>query len=141
MSGSLGKRTQREVVQELARLVVTANRFYDEEGTKEAKVQARENTQTVFIKQGDTLVAKGEMITPEMYTLLDENDLLKNEVNYWPQLGLLMFSCLLSAAILMYIQQGSGTHFKYNNAQIVDACSHFYYYDCGYACDGDYPDQ
>ncbi|MCP1185784.1 HDIG domain-containing metalloprotein [Paenibacillus sp. 1781tsa1] len=116
---SLSKRTQREVVQELARLVVTANRFYDEEGTKEAKVQARENTQTVFIKQGDTLVAKGEMITPEMYTLLDENDLLKNEVNYWPQLGLLMFSCLLSAAILMYIQQCSGTHFKYNNAQLL----------------------
>ncbi|KAF4325907.1 hypothetical protein G195_000460 [Phytophthora kernoviae 00238/432] len=76
---SLSKRTQREVVQELARLVVTSNRFYDEEGTKEAKVQARENTQTVFIKQGDTLVAKGEMITPEMYTLLGENDLLKNE--------------------------------------------------------------
>lgn len=54
-----------------------------------------------------------------MYALLSENDLLKNEVNYWPQLGLLLFSCMLSAAILMFIQQSSGTHFKYNNAQLL----------------------
>ncbi|GJM72386.1 hypothetical protein HMSSN036_46020 [Paenibacillus macerans] len=71
-TSSLSKRTSREVVQELARLSITANKFYDEEATKAAKVEARENTPTVYIKQGDVLVKKGEKITEEMYTLLEK---------------------------------------------------------------------
>lgn len=57
-TSSLSKRTSREVVQELARLSITANKFYDEEATKAAKVEARENTPTVYIKQGDVLVKR-----------------------------------------------------------------------------------
>ncbi|KOS03474.1 metal-dependent phosphohydrolase, partial [Paenibacillus polymyxa] len=71
-TSSLTKRTSREVVQELARLVITANKFYDDTATKDAKVQAREDTPTVYIKQGEVLVKKGEIITQEIYTLLDE---------------------------------------------------------------------
>ncbi|WP_151735889.1 HD family phosphohydrolase [Paenibacillus tengchongensis] len=117
---SLSQRTAREVVQELVRLVITPNKFYDEEATKEAKVQARENTPDVYIEQGDTLVAKGDMITPELYELLDENGLLSNEVNYWPQLGLLLLSALLSAGMLVFIRYTGGTAgFKYNNSQLL----------------------
>ncbi|ULO08826.1 HDIG domain-containing protein [Paenibacillus sp. 19GGS1-52] len=117
---SLTQRTAREVVQELVRLVLTSNKFYDEETTKEAKVQAREDTPDVFIEQGDVLVAKGQLITPELYSLLDENGLLSNEVNYWPQLGLLMLAALLSAGLLMFIRYSGGTStFKYNNSQLL----------------------
>lgn len=119
-TSSLSKRSSREVVQELARLSITANKFYDEETTKAAKVEARENTPTVFIKQGDVLVEKGEKITEEMYSLLEKNGLLKDEVNYWPQFGLILLSSLMAIGLIMYIRQSEGaSRFKYNNAQFV----------------------
>ncbi|WP_379138176.1 HD family phosphohydrolase [Paenibacillus sp. sgz500958] len=116
---SLTQRTAREVVQELTRLVITSNKFYDEDATKEAEVQARENTPTVNINQGDVLVAKGQLITPELYQLLDESDLLKNEVNYWPQFGLLLLVAMLSFGLLMFIQYTGTKGFKYNNSQLL----------------------
>lgn len=119
---SLSQRTAREVTQELVRLVIMPNKFFDEEATKEAKVEARENTPDVFIEQGDVLVAKGETITPELYTLLDENGLLSNEVNYWPQFGLLLLSVMLSAGLMVFIRYSGGaasSGFKYNNSQLL----------------------
>ncbi|WCM59733.1 HD family phosphohydrolase [Paenibacillus polymyxa] len=120
-TSSLTKRTSREVVQELARLVITANKFYDDTATKDAKVQAREDTPTVYIKQGEVLVKKGEIITQEIYTLLDENELLKDKINYWPQFGLLMLSMMLALGLFMYIRQFQSRtrNFKYNNAQLL----------------------
>lgn len=116
---SLSQRTAREVVQELARLAIVSNKFYDEDATKEAEVQARENTPTVYIKQGDVLVSKGQLITPELYQLLDENGLLNNEVNYWPELGLLLLSAMLAVGLLMFIRQTGASGFKYNNSQLL----------------------
>ncbi|MFF2909652.1 HD family phosphohydrolase [Paenibacillus sp. NPDC057934] len=117
---ALSQRTAREVVQELVRLVITSNKFYDEDTTKDAEVQARENAPKVFIEQGDVLVAKGQMITPELYKLLDESGLLNNKVNYWPQLGLLMLAAMLSAGLLMFIRYSGGpSKFKYNNSQLL----------------------
>lgn len=118
-TSSLTDRTAREVVQELTRFVITANKFYDEEATKEAKARARENTPQVFIEEGETLVAKGEIITEEVYKLLEDNKLLRDEVNYWPQLGLLLLSFGLSLGILIYMKQISSPEFKYNNAQLL----------------------
>lgn len=118
-TSSLTDRTAREVVQELTRFVITANKFYDEEATKEAKARARENTPQIFIEEGETLVAKGEIITEEVYKLLEDNKLLRDEVNYWPQLGLLLLSFSLSIGILIYMKQISSPEFKYNNAQLL----------------------
>ncbi|MGM1046576.1 MAG: HD family phosphohydrolase [Bacillota bacterium] len=115
----LNDRTSREVVQELARASITANKFYNEVATKEAKVAERENTAPVFIKQGDVLVKQGQLITPELYELLGKNGLLKDEVNYWPELGILLFSILLSLGILMFIRQSDMNMFKYNNSQVL----------------------
>lgn len=119
---SLTQRTAREVVQELARLAITANKFYDEDATKDAEVQARENTPPVYIEQGEVLVAKGQLITPELYQLLDENGLLRTNIDYWPQLGLLILSALLAFGLLMFIRQSGSTGssgFKYNNSQLL----------------------
>lgn len=123
-TSSLSERTAREVVQELARLAIMANRFYDEEATKQAEVQARENTPPVYIEQGDVLVKEGQRITPELYKLLDENKLLRTDVNYWPQLGLFLLAAMLSSGLLMYIRySGQGptgkAGFKYNNSQLL----------------------
>jgi putative nucleotidyltransferase with HDIG domain len=118
-TSTLSNRIPREIVQELARMALTANKFYDEEATKEAQVEARENTGTVYIKQGDVLVSKGQLITEELYALLDDNKLLKNEVNYWPQLGLLMFSGLLTLGLHIFIRQSSANKYKLNNSQLL----------------------
>ncbi|OIA99920.1 metal-dependent phosphohydrolase [Paenibacillus sp. LC231] len=115
----LNDRTSREVVQELSRLAITPNKFLDEVATKEARVEKRENTAPVFIKQGDILVAKGQLITPEMYELLGKNGLLKDDINYWPELGVLLLSILLSLGILMFIRQSDPGKFKYNNSQLL----------------------
>ncbi|MGG4342747.1 HD family phosphohydrolase [Paenibacillus lautus] len=118
-TSSLNDRTAREVVQELASLTITANKFYDEVATKNAKVEARENTPPVFIKQGDILVAKGQLITPELYELLGKNGLLKDDINYWPELGVLLLSVLLSLGIFNFIRQSEPGKFKYNNSQLL----------------------
>lgn len=118
-TSSLNDRTAREVVQELASLTITANKFYDEVATKNAKVEARENTPPVFIKQGDILVAKGQLITPELYELLGKNGLLKDDINYWPELGVLLLSVLLSLGIMTFIRQSEPGKFKYNNSQLL----------------------
>ncbi|MCL6605733.1 MAG: HDIG domain-containing protein [Paenibacillus sp.] len=116
---SLTQRTAREVVQELTRLVITSNKFYDEDATKEAEVQARENTPQVFIEQGEVMVKKGELITPELYKFLDENKLLRNQVNYWPQLGLLLLVSMLTFGLLTFIRYSGTSGFKYNNSQLL----------------------
>ncbi|MGZ9585019.1 HD family phosphohydrolase [Paenibacillus marinisediminis] len=118
-TSTLTDRNSREVVLELVRLAVTPNKFYDEEATKLAKVQARENTPQVFIKPNEIIVAKGEVITQDIYDLLKENKLLKTEVNLWPQFGLLLLSAMFSVALFMFMRQSSTTHFKYNNAQLL----------------------
>ncbi|WP_411347544.1 HD family phosphohydrolase [Paenibacillus sp. WLX2291] len=118
-TSSLESRTAREVMQELIRGVLTANKFYDEEATKAAKVEARENTPIVYVQQGEVIVPAGQIITQEMYTLLDENNLLKNEVNYWPQLGLLMFAFLLTLGIYVFFRQSAQRGTYYNNSQLL----------------------
>lgn len=118
-ASSLSERSAREVVQELVRLAITPNKFYDEEGTKLAKIQARENTQQVFIEQGELIVSKGEVITQDTYDLLKEQGLLKTDVNYWPELGLLLLSSMLSLVLFMFMRQKSTTTFKYNNSQLL----------------------
>ncbi|WP_458121707.1 HD family phosphohydrolase [Paenibacillus sp. Z6-24] len=118
-TSSLNSRTAREVSQELIRATLTANKFYDEEATKAAKVEARENTPVVYVQQGDVIVPAGQIITQEMYTLLDENNLLKNEVNYWPQLGLLLFAFLLTLGIYVFFRQNAQRGTPYNNSQLL----------------------
>lgn len=118
-ASSLSERSAREVVQELVRLAITPNKFYDEEGTKLAKIQARENTQQVFIEPGELIVSKGEVITQDTYDLLKEQGLLKTDVSYWPEFGLLLLSSMLSLVLFMFMRQKSTTTFKYNNSQLL----------------------
>lgn len=99
---SLALKTQREIVQELARFVLTPNKFYDKEATEEAKVQAKQNTQPIVIKQGDVIVKAGQVIDQETYDLLDSFGLLKEQKTYWPQLGALMLSILFMLALYGY---------------------------------------
>lgn len=101
---SLALKTQREIVQELARFVITPNKFYDKEATEEAKVQAKQNTQPILIKQGDIIVKAGQVINQDTYELLDSFGLLKEQKTYWPQLGALMLAILFMLALYSYTE-------------------------------------
>lgn len=101
-ASSLSQKTEREVISELARLVILPNKFYDRKATEDAKVEAKQNTPPVLIKQGDVIVKAGQTITQDLYDLLAEMELLKERQNYWPQLGVLLLSILFTLAIFGY---------------------------------------
>ncbi|MFD2612749.1 HD family phosphohydrolase [Paenibacillus gansuensis] len=117
-TSNLTKNTQRKMVTEIARFVLTPNVFFDKQATEEARAQARENTPPVLIKKGEVLVEKGQIITKEQYDLLDSMELLKDKVNYMPQLGLIVLVTLMVLLLVMYIMQRS-TAVRDNNAKLL----------------------
>jgi cyclic-di-AMP phosphodiesterase PgpH len=116
-SSNLTKNTQRELVQEIARFIITPNSFFDEEATDEAKAKAREATPPVYINKNDIVVKEGEVITEEIYQRLEKLDLLKDKQNYWPQVGLWMMVALIMLGVYIYMEQ-NGTVANSNNAQL-----------------------
>lgn len=121
-ASSLSNRTSREIVQELARFTIMPNRFLDKEATDEAKIQAKKNTPPVVINEGDLIVKRNEVITPEVYELLKDSSLLQDKRNYWPQLGLLLLSIIFILGIYAYLYQSEGIGGlkpKYNNSQLL----------------------
>jgi len=101
-ASSLSLKTEREIVQELARLVILPNKFFDKKATDDAKVEAKQNTPPVLIKQGDIVVKKGQVITESIYEKLDSLGLLQARKNYLPQLGVLLFSIIFTLALYGY---------------------------------------
>jgi cyclic-di-AMP phosphodiesterase PgpH len=101
-ASSLSLKTEREIVQELARLTILPNKFYDKKATDEAKVEAKQNTQPVLIKQGDIVVKSGQLITQDIYDRLVGLELLQERRTYWPQLGVFLFSILFTLALYGY---------------------------------------
>jgi putative nucleotidyltransferase with HDIG domain len=101
-ASSLPLKTEREIVQELARLVILPNKFFDKQATEEAKVEAKQNTPPVLIKQGDIVVRAGQLVSQDIYDRLVELELLKERPTYWPQLGSLIMALLFTFALYGY---------------------------------------
>lgn len=121
-ASSLTNRSSREIVQELARFTIMPNRFLDQQATDEAKILAKQNTPQVVIKEGDLIVKRGEIITPEMYELLKESELLQDKRNYWPQLGLLLLSVIMVVGLYTYLHQYGAmdsTKPSYSNSHLL----------------------
>jgi cyclic-di-AMP phosphodiesterase PgpH len=95
-------KVEREVVQELARLTILPNKFYDKKATEAAKVEAKQNTPPVLIKQGDVLVKHGQMVTEDIYSRLVALDLLQEDRTYWPQLGVFLLAVLFTLGLHGY---------------------------------------
>ncbi|MCR2803179.1 HD family phosphohydrolase [Paenibacillus soyae] len=121
-ASTLSSRTEREIVQELARFSIMPNRFLDEEATEEAKVQAKQNTPPVVYNEGDVIVKRGETITADMYKLLSDSNLLQDKRHYWPQAGLLILSLMSIIVIYAYLHHSGGlggAKPKYGNSQLL----------------------
>jgi hypothetical protein len=114
----LSKSVNRELVQEIIRLCITPNKFFDQKGTDEAKGHARDNVTPVMINKNDILVKKGELITEEVYQRLKSLDLLKEDSNYGPHIGLLLLVSLFSLGLYMFVRQ-SRLPINHNNSQLI----------------------
>lgn len=120
-SSSISNRTAREVVSELARFAITPNKFFDRTATDEAREEARLNTQPIVYKENEIIVKKGEVITPDMYAMLVEANLLQNTEHNWAKLGVVLIALLLAAFLYIYFTQSSAANLqsvKYNNTQL-----------------------
>ncbi|GAA3403801.1 HD family phosphohydrolase [Paenibacillus hodogayensis] len=117
-SSSLTKNTSREIVQELARFVITPNKFPNQKATDEARAAARDGTKPVYINKGDVLVHKGDVVTEDMYKQLKTMDLLKEKVNYWPQVGLALMCALFVLGLYMFVRQ-SEQPIRTHNLQLL----------------------
>lgn len=121
-ASALSDRTQREIVQELARYAITPNKFADKQATDEAKVQAQENTPKIIIEEGDLVVREGEKITQEIYDRLQALGVLQSKKTYWPHLGVLILSMLFTIVIQQLVSSETGVwggaKQRYSNAQL-----------------------
>jgi len=123
-ASALTNRTEREIVQELARFAIMPNKFADKEATDEARRLAKENTAKVVIQEGDIVVREGERITQEHYERLQMLGLLQSKKTYWPQLGLLLMTALFLIIIFQFVERSAtisahGEKTTYNNAQLL----------------------
>ncbi|MFD2672376.1 HD family phosphohydrolase [Marinicrinis sediminis] len=104
-ASELTSNTARELVQEISRYVIVPNRFYDDQATREAKEAAGNAVATIYVEQGEEIVAENELITQELYNKLEYFGLLDAENNYWSELGLLLVVLLLVSGIYMFNRQ------------------------------------
>jgi cyclic-di-AMP phosphodiesterase PgpH len=120
-ASSLSLKMEREVVQELARMAVLPNKFYDKKATDEAKVAAKESTPPVLIKQGDIVVHSGQVITESLYEKLNNLGLLTERKSYLPQLGALLLAVIFTLALYGYreLTVAVSSAQKRNNVQWV----------------------
>jgi putative nucleotidyltransferase with HDIG domain len=117
-SSALTQKTAREIVHELARLAITPNKFYDQTATEQARLDAKAQVQTIYIKKNDVIVGPDQVITPEIYSRLDELGLLKQDINYWPQMGLGLLVLLMTFILYMCIRQ-SKLSISEHNVQLI----------------------
>jgi putative nucleotidyltransferase with HDIG domain len=117
-TSELTKNTTREMVQELVRIGITPNKFFDQKGTEDAKGQARENVGPVYIHKNDVLVSQGQEVTEEIYQRLSKLELLKDKTNYLPELGVFILSLIFSFMIFLFVRQ-STLPIAANNTQLV----------------------
>jgi putative nucleotidyltransferase with HDIG domain len=106
-ASDLSKQLSRELVQEIVRFVLTPNRFLDEQATLEAKEEAAKNVEPIMVHKNDMVVTEGQLITEEIYLLLDGLGVLKDKENYWPEAGLVIMILLFVFILFMFIRQSN----------------------------------
>lgn len=116
-ASELSKQLSRELMQEIVRFVITPNRFLDVQATAEARDVAEASVEDIYILKNDIVVAEGEVITEDKYELLESLGLLKDDRNYWPQIGLIMFVLLLMFTMAVLIKH-SDLPIGTNNVQL-----------------------
>ncbi|MFC5405113.1 HD family phosphohydrolase [Cohnella soli] len=103
-ASSLSLKAEREIVQELARISILPNKFFDQKATDDAEVEAKQNTPPVVIMQGDVVVKAGQVINQALYEKLDALGLLQERQSDLPKLGVLLFAVIFTLALYGYAE-------------------------------------
>lgn len=117
-ASSLDTALTREIAQEMIRFVITPNKFNDAEATIQAKEEARNQVEPIYIQKNTPLISQGQVITPELYQILQDHDLLRSEINFAAQFGLILLILLLTGILYWFVYQ-SKLNLKQNNVQLI----------------------
>ncbi|MFC4076732.1 HD family phosphohydrolase [Salinithrix halophila] len=104
VTSSLGKNA-RFVVREITREMIVPNKLYDKERTKKLKEAAMESVDPIPINKGEAIVVAGEILTEEQVRQLEELGFLKNRINPWPHLGLLLLIILMMMMLYLFVRR------------------------------------
>ncbi|NJP05716.1 MAG: HDIG domain-containing protein [Chloroflexaceae bacterium] len=95
--------------EDLVRFFVTSflkiNRTVDEQRTREQRAAAVENTPPVKVevKEGETIVRKGDIVRPEVIEKLEATGALPRQLNIPDINGLVLLASLLAATFMVYL--------------------------------------
>lgn len=118
LASNLNDKTERELVQEIIRFALTPNTFFDQELTEEAKKRAEEAVEPVYIEKNEVIVRAGQIITPELYELLEANDLLRDHIHYWPILGMIIMVGLFLFVLHVFVRR-SEREIRTDNSKLL----------------------
>lgn len=93
----------RRLAQELAKASILPNYILDPEETERLRQEARDQVRPIEIREGEIIVAEGELITHEIYRKLGLVGLLSESANLYPYLGLALLVILILAFIGCYL--------------------------------------
>ncbi|EGL82655.1 7TM receptor with intracellular metal dependent phosphohydrolase [Caldalkalibacillus thermarum TA2.A1] len=108
----------RKVSQEMAKASIVPNYVLDPEETERLRQEAREQVRPIEIREGEIIVAEGDIVTQEIYRKLGKVGLLSESANLYPYLGLALFIGLILAFIACYIHY-SDLPIKKDNTQFL----------------------
>ncbi|MXQ53622.1 HD family phosphohydrolase [Shimazuella alba] len=95
----------RYLAREMARYFLIANELYDQKKTDSLKEAAKDSVDSIPIKKGQVLVSSGEVVTDDQYRKLTEMGIIREQTNFLPYVGLLLFVALILAIFRFYVQR------------------------------------
>ncbi|WP_017755826.1 HD family phosphohydrolase [Calidifontibacillus oryziterrae] len=95
----------RNAMVQLAQYAIIPNYVYDMKGTEVLRQQAMDEVNPVKILAGQVLVREGQVIDRDTFKQLELVGLLKEEVNYYIFIGLVIFVSVLIAIIAYFFKE------------------------------------
>ncbi|MDQ7794086.1 MAG: HDIG domain-containing protein [bacterium] len=104
---------------ELARQVLEANMFFDEQETRRKGQEAADEIEPLRIIQGQVVVREGDVITEHQIAILGDLGLLQTTPAYPARVGVLVVAALLVASLAFYLKLFSPLVFGSNQRVLL----------------------
>jgi putative nucleotidyltransferase with HDIG domain len=108
----------RLAAREMAIASIVPNYLINQEETEKARQEARDIVRKIEIREGEVIVAEGEIISTELYNKIRNVGLLSESANMRPLYGLALLILLLLLFLGFYISS-SGLPIAKNNTQFL----------------------
>ena len=94
----------RFIIREITQNSIAANMFFDQIATEENRSKQEASIADRMIPQNTLIVAKGEIITEDIYTRLESLNILENRMQHIDWAGVLILVLLVIYGLYMYIK-------------------------------------